>query len=251
MRTPFARLIRLLLASSFALFLAVAGARSTHAQCTPASCDGTFQHVDFESLPAGAPVEGPGFVHPSLTITSVTWPFGPACPPTSARVIEEGNPFPFIAYSTSSGINGCLNGTHGFADPAECAFDYDFTLAAGVIVSCFGMRMVDYGDYYPYGGVTHTVTLSAYDAGNNLVDQTVLSVGGGVDSTSGDACLSQAGMPGNYFLSVAGPGIVIVTLRLDANADPNVGYDDIVFCEQSEPTPNVKRTWGSIKTMYR
>jgi len=236
------------------LLVALAGASApASAQgCGPAACGTGFQLVDFEALAPGTSVEGPAAVHPDLTITSVAWPFGPSCAVGGAQVIEEGNLFPFGAYDTvSGGVHGCLNGVRGFADPAQCVLDYDFTFPAVAGVSCFSIRLFDYGDFFPFGGATHAVTLSAYDAASTLLDTDVLSMGGGVDLVGGDACVSQAGSPGNYRLAVSGPGIVKVTLRFDAFPDPNMGFDDITFCESGAPTPALPGSWGGVKAQYR
>jgi hypothetical protein len=232
--------------------LVLAGAPASRAAvCSPAACPASFHHVDFETLAPGTSVEGPGSVDAHLTITSVAWPLGLSCPAGSARVVEEGNTFPYDAWSTNTSVeNGCLNGARGFTDNEQCVLDYDFTFAPGVTVGCFGIRIVDYGDYFPFGGTDHDVTLTAYDALDNIVDQDLLHMTGGVDLAAGDACTSQAGA-GNILLTVAGPGIVKVTLRYDAFADPNVGYDDIAFCELTGPTPVRSRSWGTLKTTYR
>ncbi len=236
----------------FALLLAVLPTAAQAQVCGPAACGGDFHHVDFESLAPGALVLGPGTLDPDLTITSLAWALGPSCPVGSTRAIEEGNSAtPFGAYSTAAGTHGCLNGTKGMADPANCVLDYDFSFPASAGVYCFGIRMFDFGDYYPYGGATHSVTLTAFDASNLVLDTDVLTVHGGVDSTSGDACLSQAGLPGNYRLVVSGPGIVRVELRFDAFPDPNVGFDDITFCMAGAPTAVLRSTWGRTKSRYR
>lgn len=225
----------------------------SHAQgCAPPACALSFHSVSFEGFAAGTSVEGLGAVDPDLALTSVPWSFSPSCAAGSAAVIEEGNPIPFSAYATNTNINNnCLNGTKGFADNSGCVLDYDFTFAPGVTVGCFGIRIVDYGDFFPFGGSIHQVLLTAYDVGNNVVNQDQLSVTGGVNLTGGDACSAQAGDPGNTVLSVSGPGIVKLTLRYNAYPDPNVGYDDITFCELSQPTPALRRSWGFVKTRYR
>lgn len=227
-------------------------ATSAHAApCTPASCTGTFRGVTFESLAPGSLVEGLGTVAPTLAITSVPWAFGAGCPVGSTRVIEEGNLVPFSSYSSASGINGCLDGVRGMGHPANCVLDYDFTFAPGVTVGCFSMNMVDFGDYYPYGGAVHGATLTAYDASHAVVDVASLAGGAAVDSTSGDACLSQAGLPGNFVFSVSGPGITRVELRFGPSPDPNVGFDSIAWCELSAPTAVTRRSWGRVKSIYR
>ena len=241
-------------ASLACLALVLVAAFSSHAgaQCSPVSCTGSFVHLDFEGLTPGTPVEGLGAVHPDLAITSVAWSFGPTCTLGSAAAIEEGVAVPFAAYGTAGSFpNGCLNGIRGFGDSQGCVLDYDFTFAPGVTLSCFGIRMLDFGDLFPFGGTTHTVTVTAYDAGNVQIAQDQLVMLGGVDLLAGDACDAQASDPGNHFFTVAGTGIVKVTLRFDAVPDPNVGFDDIVFCETGDPTPAHRKTWGALKTLYR
>jgi hypothetical protein len=237
---------------ALALIACVALPRLASAQsCTPASCASEFHVVDFEAQSPGTSVEGLGAVDPLLDIASVAWPFGPTCTPGSAKVIAAGNPFPYSAYSTNASIvNGCLGGSHGFADDAECVLDYDFTFVSGISVTCFSIRMLDYGDYFPLGGATHQVTLTGYDATNAIVDQDVLSTSGGVQLGAGDACTSQAGEPGDVRLTVAGSGIVRVTLRFDAAPDPNIGFDEIAFCAVGV-TGARPASWGRIKTLYR
>ena len=240
---------------AFALSLlalaALAPADAAAAPCVPAACPGTFHGVTFESLPPGSPVEGLGMVDPVLAITSVSWAFGSGCPVGATRVIEEGNLVPFSSYSSASGNNGCLDGIRGMGHPANCVLDYDFTFAPGVTVGCFAIKMVDFGDYYPYGGTVHGATLTAYDASNAVVGASTVAGGAGVDSSSGDACLSQAGLPGNFTFSVSGPGITRVELRFGPSPDPNVGFDTIAFCELTPPTAIPTRSWGRLKGSYR
>ncbi len=221
------------------------------APCTPASCSATFHGVTFEGFAPGSLVEGLGTVDPVLNIASVPWAYGAGCPAGSTRVIEEGNVVPFSSYDTAGGNNGCLDGIHGMGHPANCVLDYDFTFAPGVMVGCFGIKLFDFGDYYPYGGAVHGATLTAYDASHAVVSVATLAGGAGIDSTSGDACLSQAGMPGNFTMSVSGYGITRVELRFGPSPDPNVGFDTIAFCEIPAATAIPTRTWGRLKGVYR
>ena len=234
----------LLAASSFA---SLAGAA-----CTPAVCTGAFHGVTFESFAPGTVVEGLGAVDAHLRITSVAWGFGAGCPLGSTRVIEEGNSSPYSSYSTGVGVsNGCLDGVRGMGHPANCVLDYDFTFAPGVTVGCFSIKLFDFGDYYPYGGTVHGATLTAYNASNAIVGVGTLTGGAAVDSTSGDACLSQAGLPGNFTFSVAGTGITRIELRFGPSPDPNIGFDSIAFCETSAAVDVRRRTWGTLKTFER
>lgn len=238
-----------LLALSLALSLAAPRATGA-ATCNVTTCTSVFHFVDFESFAPGAPVEGPGAVDPALTITSVAWPFAGSCPTGSARVVETGNPVPYAGWSTPTGIvNPCMGGTHGFSDDPLCVLDYDFTFAPGTAATCFSIRLVDFGDFFPYGGATHKVLLTAYDAANAVVDQASLVVTGGTTPT-GDACSNQPGSPGNTRLTVAAPAIAKVSLTYDAFPDPNVGYDEITFCALGV-TPALPRSWGRLKSAYR
>lgn len=243
--TALTRLLSLLALTS------LANAPAAAAPCVPASCPGAFHGVTFEALAPGALVEGPGTLDPDLRLFSVPWSFGAGCATGVTRVIEELNPLPFSSYTSASGTNGCLDGVRGMGHPANCVLDYDFTFAPGVTVGCFSIKLFDFGDYYPYGGTTHGATLTAYDASSAAVSVATLAGGAAVDSTSGDACLSQAGMPGNFTLSVSGTGITRVELRFGPSPDPNIGFDSIAFCETSAPTVTRRRTWGTLKSHHR
>ena len=242
--------VRLLAVAVFALAVP-AFAPHAHAQCLPATCGGTHALLNFEGVTPGSSVEGLGTLHPWLDIASVAWTFGPSCAVGTAAGIETGNPTPPSAYSTGALVHGCLTGLRGFGDDAGCVLDYDFKMAPGVTASCFSVRMVDYGDLQPFGGATHTVTLTAYDAGNNVVDTDVLVMTGGVDLVAGDAYTAQAGDPGNHLFTVTGAGIVRAELRFDGFPDPNVGFDDISFCAREAPTPAAEPSWGELKIRYR
>ncbi|MEO5616576.1 MAG: hypothetical protein ABIS67_02315 [Candidatus Eisenbacteria bacterium] len=96
-----------------------------------------------------------------------------------------------------------------------------------------------------------TVDVIAYDAASNVVDTGQLLSFGAVDAVGGDACLAGPNATGNHFFTVSGPGIVRVTLRFDASPDPNVGFDDVSFCADFDPTPAASASWGRVKTIYR
>ena len=234
--------------------LALATAPSARAQsCTPGACGPSFTYFDFESLAPGTSIEGTGALDADLTITSLAWPFGPACTPGTAAVIEEGNPVPFGSYDTAGGtlLNGCLNGNRGFGDPGGCVLDYDFVFGNGALALCFGLRILDYGDFFPFGGTNHVVQLTAYDASNTQVDQDLLTMTGPVDLALGDACTTQPGAFGNQILSVSSPlGIKKVTLRFNAFPDPNIGFDDLAYCKLFV-LPAGERSWGQLKSAYR
>jgi hypothetical protein len=248
-------------AKAFALLAAVAvfcgslalTATARAQDCPPpgATCprSGTHVGIDFEAFTAGTPVEGLGAVHPDLAITSSAG-LAPACVPGSAHIIENGNGA-FASYGTGTSTpNGCLSGAKGFGDNTGCSLDYEFTFSAGTTVSCFSIRMVDFGDLFPYGVLNHNVSLDAY-AGATLVDTDAMLVVGPVQLLSGDACTAQAGDPGNHVFRVTGIGITRVTLTFDASPDPNVGFDDIQFCKDGLPVPVTPEAWGLVKSLYR
>jgi hypothetical protein len=220
--------------------------------CTnPGACSGTPVLVTFESLAPGYGVEGLGALHPALSVQSVTSAAFTSCTPGSAKVIEEGLMTPYEAYTTSTTIsNDCLNGIRGFADDRGCVLDYVFHIAPGYSVSCFSLLMVDYGDLFPFGGSSHQVVMTAYDASNVVVDTYTLSMSGGVDLSGGDACVAQAGSPGRTTLFVTGAGIRKVTLKFAESPDPNIGFDDLSFCLHEDTVPVDGVTWSSVKSRF-
>jgi hypothetical protein len=131
-----------------------------------------------------------------------------------------------------------------------------------ITVEEFSIRMLDWGDYRP--GVKNPdnfqVLLTAYNAANSVVDTynyhfTVSEVGLGSDTykahtayacasevnntcygggddlwSQGDACVANEGEPGYLTLTVEGPGITRLELRMPSHGrDPNVGFDSIRF----------------------
>jgi hypothetical protein len=210
---------------------------------------GGTQTLDFESLSAGAFVEGLGTIHPDLNISTTG---------VNSRVIVEGAmPATYGAPNGASSVqNGCLGtpgagfGTpgagKGFADISG-VHDYVFTFSSGHTVSAFSLLMLDYGDINLVHATQHEVKLVAFDAANNVVDDDKLSY----TSTSatnprsgsagdlfftGDACDASAGQPGIFTFMVSGTGIVRVELQYSNNSgtptirsDPNIGFDNVVF----------------------
>jgi len=139
----------------------------------------------------------------------------------------------------------------GFGDAVARAAgspeDFRFTFAPGVKVNDFSIRMFDFGDFNPGRSANHTVTLTAYDSFGQFVDADVLSYNSstalaprssdfGDLLATGDACDAAADLsqPGYWEFRVADPSgartIARVELITDpAGADPNGGYDSIVF----------------------
>jgi hypothetical protein len=107
-------------------------------------------------------------VHPDLAIASQAGIATP-CTPGTARSIEELDTL-FPSYGSTAGPNDCLTGIRGFGDDPGCTLDYEFTFSPSTTVSCFSIRILDYGDLFPNGGMTHVVVLNGY-AGVTLVDQ--------------------------------------------------------------------------------
>lgn len=148
--------------------------------------------------------------------------------------------------------NGCL-GPGGFADlgtgdftPATKKHQYVFTFASGVAVQSFSLRMVDWGDFLPFGANAdhvYSMDMAAYNAAGDVVDTdriqftaagTALirdSVEFGSLRLAGDACSATPGQPGNFTFHVSGPGIVRVTLQPKdrPSEDPNMALADLSF----------------------
>ncbi|HFQ92828.1 MAG TPA: hypothetical protein ENK32_02380, partial [Anaerolineae bacterium] len=151
-------------------------------------------------------------------------------------------------YGSPNGSGSVTNGGidaygGGFGD-INRRHEYSFTFAPGVTVSDFSLRMLDYGDYFPNAQTSHTITLTAYDADDNVVDSDTLSFtttggrlprGGSAGDLwyTGDAGAAE-GQPGNYVYSVAGNGIARLALSFTADgvsgaADPYFAMTDVCF----------------------
>jgi hypothetical protein len=215
---------------------------------TTFGCTGIPSGVTFEALAPGTSVEGPGAVHPALSIVSSAGAY-PPCAVGSAQVIEENNPFPYSAYGTLYGDNQCLTGFHGFADAAGCVLNYTFSFLPGYYSTCFSIRMTDFGDLFPFGTTTHEVVLEAYNSANLVIDSDNLLFFGPIQG-GGDACDNQPGDPGQTVLAVSGIDIRKVVLTFQQEPDPNVGFDDVAFCLFEDPVPTIISSWGAIKSRF-
>ncbi|MFC1861351.1 hypothetical protein ACFLYL_03675, partial [Chloroflexota bacterium] len=181
--------------------------------------------VDFETtdLSPGHSVEGLGVVHADLNIQSMG----------NAALLKE-NDSTAVAYNAPGGTgnNGCLNGDYGFGDVGKPEYrHYAFTFSPGMAVDEFSILMLDYGDYFPDGGATHTAKLIAYDEACTIVDKDEFSVG--TANSIYDACNTD----GKVTLEVDGAGIIRVVLQFEGTLDPGVGYDDIAFKPDDTYTP--------------
>ncbi len=251
--------------------------------------------INFENKTVGESVEGPGTMHPDLEINALLGdavviqtgigtlagnniayqaPFFPS---------GGGSPYPHNCLEDADGIRVDLNAdpngvARGFSDLTAARITpspqaYDFTILNEKTVSSFSIVMFDFGDYRSStagGDETNDgllnpsgVTLTAFDADGNVVDQFVLSYDknneNAIDGTlanrvseygdlyaSGDACrdvddgldekvditssATNVSGPGYLKMSVSGSGIVRVELRTASTGyDNNVGFDSIDF----------------------
>jgi|GEM_PF-5878970 len=192
--------------------------------------------IDFEAptFTDGATAEGPGAIHPDLDIQS------PVSYDTEiVRIGAAG--FPGTAYNTNGNINnGCLTGQQGmgpsnfFGYPnlaaAEERVELDFSFINGKTVSSFSIETYDYGDFNPWPtGASMTLVMTAYDAGNAVVDTDVFSIASKLPKY--DGCDTD----GIQTLVVSGTGISRVEIRATNGPDPGVGFDNLSF--ELEPVP--------------
>lgn len=196
-------------------------------------------------LSPGDSIEGVGILLPYLTISSLG----------NVVVLADGDDTavtygaPNGATSRENGCIGTIKSDYGFGD-LDRNHDYTFTFTSGVTVNSFSLRMLDFGDFFKYGGTNHAIKMTAYDTANNIVgtaDQ--LTVTGGRDLTTGDACTASEGQPGNYVFEVDGPGIVKVEIEPVASIDPNIGFNDICFTINYVPLPSIEIVKTADPTM--
>jgi len=212
--------------------------------------------IDFESLTAGSSVEGLGTVDPNINIYSTD---------ATAVVVSQGtNPSAYTAPNYGPIKNACLGNPgqyiadgnvsvagKAFADPdSDSSMGYVFTFSPGVTMSHFSLDMSDFGDWNPSHTDFHEVKMTAYDAANSTVNQTVLSFNSTTATMprsspqygdlyyTGDACNAATGNtePGNWNLEVNGPGIVRVELEYTYGLDPNNALDNLCYVPE-EPAP--------------
>ena len=208
---------------------------------TPVStCPPTVIFADFSKVGVNQSVEGFGVVAPFLNIDATG---------TAVRVAQNADPIIYFAPNGPAAIsNGGLTATGGFSDlvtrQANGVQGYNFTFAPGVSVTNFSLHMLDFGDYNPppFSNTSHYVSLTAYNANNNVVDQQELdytTMGEVTPRTSnlygdlrlnGDAVSAPAGQPGNLTWNLSGQGIVRVVLEFAAEGyDPNFALDLLSF----------------------
>jgi hypothetical protein len=206
----------------------------------PATCPPTVIYADFSNLAAGDPVEGLGRVAPFLNIDARG---------TAVKVEQAINPAVYVAPNNATATrNGGLSANGGFSDlqtrQAQGVQRYTFTFAPSVSVSNFSLHMLDFGDFNPapFTSSFHYVSMTAYDAGGNVVDKEELNYSTPADvgprssnlygdlQLNGDAVSAPAGQPGNWTWNVTGNGIVRVALEFATQGyDPNFALDLLSF----------------------
>ena len=216
--------------------------------------------------PAGQSVVGQGVVHPLLNIET-------SGGNDVVALREETSP---VAYGGGAQniANECLGPDGGFADLGNTTFQYEtrnhqYAFAFTKPISEFTIRMVDWGDFLPYGGnadQTYAMTVTAYNAANEVVDTDTIQFTS--DSTAvrnrpsnefgplniaGDACLSAPGDPGNYTFHVQGSGIVRVTLapRDRQSTDPFIALSNLGFTVEALPVQIDVKPGDSINSLNR
>jgi hypothetical protein len=188
--------------------------------------------ADFSNIQAGQSVEALGAVAPYLRIEAKG----------EAKKVAEGvNPLVYGAPNVGFIVNGGVADGGGFSDVdtknALQSHLYTFSFAQGVSVSNFSLHMLDYGDFNPSNSTSHLVTLTAYNAGNAVVDQQMLDFTSQGDISpqygnlilTGDAIDAVAGQPGNWTWNVSGTGIVRIVLEFGVGHDPNIAFDTLSF----------------------
>lgn len=232
--------------------------------------------IDFEGEITGQTVEGMGTIHPMMNIQST---------PTGAIVIETfANPKVYGAPTPDNLSNACLEDSDGnrvdFAAYSEFGtiakgfgypqtgnfqdWSYDFIFEVGYMPASFGIKVFDVGDFNPTLATEHSVTLTAYDALNNIIDEdelfyTTAAVGNPTDSdpfgdllnSSGDACTATFGEPGYFEMMVGSPtGISRIALTSEGQ-DPKVGFDSITIVDCTRTIGFWKNhTWAGAEIVY-
>jgi hypothetical protein len=199
--------------------------------------------ADFSQVGVGQSVEGMGVVAPGLNIDAKG---------TAVMVMEGEEPIVYAA--PNEGVtagrpvaNGGMNVNGGFSDLATKtalqAHQYTFTFASGTTVSQFSLRMLDFGDFNPAGGLNHYVSMTAYNVNNAVVSKAELSYTASLDLTSspygnlnitGDAITAVPGQPGNWTWNVSGANITRIVLEFGDGYDPNIAFDTLTFTTECE-----------------
>ena len=156
--------------------------------------------------------------------------------------LKEGeDPATYGAPNGSSGKNGGLGELGGFADTANK--NHLFTFVFSEPVSFFQLRVLDFGDYNPYGATDHTFGISASNDGTEIDSQSVtFSSDGSVNPRNptdlyldGDAVNAKDGDPGNVLFKFDESAMTSFQLFYDSDlglvgpTDPNIAFSDLAF----------------------
>jgi len=214
--------------------------------------------------PAGQSVVGQGVVHPILNIETSGG--------NDVVALREQVFPPAYGGGEDNIVNDCLGPDGGFADLGHSPFSFStknhqYAFAFTKPITEFTIRMVDWGDFLPFGGngdQTYAMTMTAYNAANDVVDTDTIQFTS--DSTAiqsrpsnefgplniaGDACLATAGQPGNYTFHVQGSGIVRVTLapRDRPSTDPHMALSNLGFTVEALPVQIDVKPGDSINSV--
>ena len=225
------------------------GSVTPTATTPPSVCPPSVIYADFSGVPMGASVEGLGAVAPYLNIDAKG---------TAVKVQQATDPIFYYAPNGSPDINGGLSGNGGFSDletkTARQPHLYNFTFAPGVTVTNFSLHMLDYADWNPSLSTSHYASLTAYDAGGNVVSKEEVSFETLAQESprssslygdlwiTGDAATAPLGQPGNWIWNVSGNGIVRVVLEFGVGYDPNVAFDLLYFTTECASCQSVFST---------
>lgn len=187
-------------------------------------------------LKPGDPVEGWDAVAPNLQIQGKG---------QAIKIMPGEDPFVFAAPNLDPITNNGIDPKGGFSDwimhekNKKQPHFYTFTFAEGTSVSYFTLHMLDFGDFNPTESKTHSVSLVAFTAGDQIAHTlSYTSDGGGAPRFSneygdlwysGDAISAKPGQPGNWTWEVSGKGIVKLELQFGSGHDPNIGFDKLCF----------------------
>ncbi|HAV76487.1 MAG TPA: hypothetical protein DCX53_03940 [Anaerolineae bacterium] len=206
------------------------------ATATPTACIPILVTANFAQIASGQSVEGLGAVAQDLNIDAKG---------TALKLVEGGPPTVFGGPNDAIVINNGLVPGGGFSDVAtrnaRDAHLYTFTFTPGVTVTDFSLHMLDYGDYNPTLSTSHYASMTAYDAGGNIVSIHELSYTTPAEVNpqssnlygnlwfNGDSVTATPGQPGNWTWNVSGVGITRVVLEFGEGFDPFIGFDTLSF----------------------
>ncbi|GAB4141337.1 MAG: hypothetical protein Fur0024_3350 [Patescibacteria group bacterium] len=193
--------------------------------------------IDFSKFSAGTSIEGQNKISDFLTIKTSTG---------KGKIVKEGIiPQAYIVPKRSRyyKTNGCLNS--GFADignASEKQHSYEFIFSEGIEVNNFSLKLLDYGDWNPFGAKNSSVKMVGFNKNGEIVategfdfnSKTRTLTNGQV--FNGGACEDAEGLPGNYKFNLEGEKIVRVTLSFkndgkykNSSSDPNIALKDLCF----------------------